>query len=85
MQCGAPSKANTERAQESSGPHLKKKRKKKEKVLTFFKARSQRRMVKEHKKEIRKTEVQMLKIMKRLSSPLMSKETQNYNILFFSD
>ena len=42
-------------------------------------------MVKEHKKEIRKTEVQMLKIMKRLSSPLISKETQNYNILFFSD
>ena len=56
-----------------------------EKVLTFLKARSQRKMVKEHKKEIRKTEVQMLKIMKRLSSPLISKETQNYNILFFSD
>lgn len=53
------------------------------KSFYIFKSKIPEKMVKEHKKEIRKTEVQMLKIMKRLSSPLISKETQNYSILFF--
>lgn len=54
------------------------------KKVSILKARSQRKMVKEHKKERLENRSTKLKIRERLSS-LISKETQNYSILFFSD
>lgn len=43
---------------------------------TFFKAGFKRKMVKEHNKEIREREIQMLKVTKRLSTSFISKEIQ---------
>ena len=43
---------------------------------TFLKAGFKRKMVKEHNKEIREREIQMLKVTKRLSTSFISKEIQ---------